>query len=623
MSSGHASWVRSGGACLHVTLHLRSDAWRDLCVVVVPPVGHEYTHSHSSVRLLCEQLCEAGFPVARFDLEGTGNSRRGDPKGRLLGAWLQNVADVVDWLKVRTGCTNASVVGLRMGATVAALYAQIQQVHSLVLWAPCMTGAAFLRDCQMIGTALQYRKDTGKLDCGGLILDADAQNDIAGLRLDRTVPSASRVCLVDRDDSPNSAAVRNWLQPTGIELMTTVQPRYAQMMRQSMNSLVPIISIREVVTWFCADENLAQLPTRKLTAASALPDAPNLGNEVFCELGTEGLFGILSLPSTNVSPSVETRSRHVVVIPNTGGAHHVGPCNLHVCLARALADAGIPSLRFDLRNLGDSVTGMPPGVDQPYPRTGWQDMSTVLEELHTRHGFSSFTVAGLCSGAFTGFQALNRYVSGESPHHITLAVLINPSIYYWDESMVDDQCMSSSRYEAVVSAFTEKLASAHKFRKLLTGEVDLVRAVSTTVSRLVTRLRSGSLATLDRAGLTRSRIVKDIEKASERGCQVRVYVAEGDPALAILHNLGGHSVEHLIARGTLPVTVLSGADHTFSAAESRDRLVRMLVADLSTTLLNRDFGTEPQGGDVSSIDLFRPRRRPGGHTSYDGLQKAR
>ena len=462
MSSGHASWVRSGDACLHVTLHLPSTTFRDQCIVVVPPVGHEYTHSHSSVRLLCEQLCTAGFPVARFDFEGTGNSYAGAQPERLLAAWVRNVADVTAWLKARTGCRSTGVVGLRIGASIAALYAQEQPVRSLLLWAPCINGASFLRDCQMIGTASQYKKDTGKLDCGGIVLDTEAQNDIAAFRLDRIVPSAERVFLLDRDDVPSSSDVSNWLQATGIELTTTTQQQYAQMMRQSMHSLVPTDSVREMVTWFGEDMSMPLGITRKLTDLPPVTDAPHPHNEVFCKLGVNGLFGILSRPSSSTSADVESRRRNVVIIPNAGGGHHVGPCNLHVCLARALADAGVASFRFDLRNLGDSVTGMPLAVDQPYPREAWQDLETVLDELHAQHGFSHFVVAGLCSGAFAGFQALNRYLTGDSRHRIAMAVLINPSIYYWDERIVTDDCMNSSRYEDVVSAYTEQLASTDK-----------------------------------------------------------------------------------------------------------------------------------------------------------------
>jgi pimeloyl-ACP methyl ester carboxylesterase len=586
VSSGQASWVSSGDASLHVTCHLPTSPYRDQCIVVVPPVGHEYTHSHSSVRLLCEQLCTAGFPVARFDLEGTGNSCGDKPPETILAAWVRNVADVLAWLKALTGCQSTGIVGLRMGASIAALYTQNHPVRNLLLWAPCMHGGTFLRDCQMIGTASQYKKDTGKLDCGGIVLDVDAQNDIAGFRLDRIVPSAERIFLLDRDDAPSGAAVRDWLQLTSVELTTTTQPQYAQMMRQSMHSLVPIDSIKEMVVWFSADEIAHRGKTGKLTELSPAPYAPNPRNEVFCQFGVNGLFGILCRPTNRISSELESRRTDVVVIPNAGGGHHVGPCNLHVCLARALADAGIASFRFDLRNLGDSVTGMPPTVDQPYPREAWQDLSIVLDELHAEYGFSRFAVAGLCSGAFNGFRALNRYLTGESPHRIALAVLINPSIYYWDERLVTNDCMNASRYEDVVSAYTEQLANTDKFRKLLTGEVDLVCAVTTTVSRMATKLQSTAFGMLDRAGVTKSRIAQDIEAAAVRGCRVQVFAADGDPALAILRNLGGHSVQRLIDNGTLPVTTLSGADHVFSTAESRDRLVNALVNDIDATLLN-------------------------------------
>ena len=585
MSSGQAQWLWSGDTSLHVTLHLPTGAYRDQCIVVVPPVGHEYTHSHSSVRLLCEQLCTAGFPVARFDLEGTGNSWDGTTPQTLLAAWVRNVEDVFTWLKTQTGCQSAGIVGLRMGGSIAALYTQRHPVRSLLLWAPCIHGGAFLRDCQMIGTASQYKKDTGKLDCGGIVLDVDAQNDIAAFRLDCVAPSAERVFLLDRDDAPSGAAVRNWLAPTGIELTTTTQPRYAQMMRQSMHSLVPIDAITEMVTWFNADESTRD-KTRKLTALTPAPVAPNPRNEMFCQFGVNGLFGILRRPTDRPASTLESSRTDVVIIPNAGGGHHVGPCNLHVSLARALADAGIASFRFDLRNLGDSVTGMPPTVDQPYPREAWQDLSIVLDELHVQHGFSRFAVAGLCSGAFVGFGALNRFLTGESQHPIALTVLINPSIYYWDERLVANGCMNSSRYEDVVSAYTEQLASADKFRKLLSGEVDLMRAVSTTLSRMVTKLQSMAFEVLDRAGMTKSRIAQDIEAAAARGCQVQVFAAAGDPAMAILRNLGGHAVQRLIDNGTLPVTTLRGADHTFSSAESRDRLVSALVNDIDTTLRN-------------------------------------
>jgi hypothetical protein len=329
--------------------------------------------------------------------------------------------------------------------------------------------------------------------------------------------------------------------------------------------------------------------------AARSAEVPPAHPETFCYVGDDALFGILHRPQIRSAGTAKNSvdrfgsnpATDVVLIPNTGGTHHTGPCNLHVSLARALADVGIASFRFDLGNLGDSVTGMPPGVDQPYPRRAWRDVSNVLQTLHAQYGYTRFAVAGLCSGAYSGFQALNRYSSGVSPHPIVLTVMINPAIYYWDEKLVKNDCLDSGRYDDMVSAYTETLASTDKLRKLLSGEVNLLRAITTTLQRLLKKVQSALHGAMDRAGLVTSRIAQDLQRAAKRGCQVRIYAADSDPAIAILQNLGGHSVRRLMANGTLPVTVLNGADHTFSAVESRDSLIQAVVGDLCAS------GVEP------------------------------
>ena len=74
-------------------------------------------------------------------------------------------------------------------------------------------------------------------------------------------------------------------------------------------------------------------------------------NERALAFGESGsLFGILG------SPDVPDPQRPAVLIPNTGVIHRVGPSRMHVELARALAAAGVVSLRLDNANLGDSET---------------------------------------------------------------------------------------------------------------------------------------------------------------------------------------------------------------------------------------------------------------------------
>ena len=59
-----------------------------------------------------------------------------------------------------------------------------------------------------------------------------------------------------------------------------------------------------------------------------------------------GTLPIVAISAVTAPPTV--------VLLNAGIVHRVGPNRMHVLLARALAAAGIPSLRFDMSGIGDS-----------------------------------------------------------------------------------------------------------------------------------------------------------------------------------------------------------------------------------------------------------------------------
>lgn len=115
--------------------------------------------------------------------------------------------------------------------------------------------------------------------------------------------------------------------------------------------------------------------------------------ESLLQFGEQGrLFGILTLPAS-INPA-----RPVVVIPNTGFEHRVGPNRLHVQTARALAAAGFCVVRYDVSGLGDS------DAPQGQAASSLADSQQLLDVLDKRQLGTRYMVIGLCSGSHDGHQ---------------------------------------------------------------------------------------------------------------------------------------------------------------------------------------------------------------------------
>jgi pimeloyl-ACP methyl ester carboxylesterase len=115
--------------------------------LICPPWGPEYLRAHRSVRQLALNLGAAGFHTLRFDYFGTGDSA-GDVRDGDLKGWRADIETALEELKDMTGATQVTVVGLRLGATLAAEVAvrRSKDVSGLVLWDPVVSGADYLRE---------------------------------------------------------------------------------------------------------------------------------------------------------------------------------------------------------------------------------------------------------------------------------------------------------------------------------------------------------------------------------------------------------------------------------------------------------------------------------------------
>lgn len=115
-------------------------------IVLCYPLGQEYMRAHRAFRQLAILLSKSGFPVLRFDYFSTGDSS-GENDAGTIEQWLRDVGTAIDELKDNAGVERVSLIGLRLGASLAArVQAGRTDVSSVVLWDPVVVGAAYLAD---------------------------------------------------------------------------------------------------------------------------------------------------------------------------------------------------------------------------------------------------------------------------------------------------------------------------------------------------------------------------------------------------------------------------------------------------------------------------------------------
>src|SRR5262245_23717581 len=108
-----------------------------------------------------------------------------------------------------------------------------------------------------------------------------------------------------------------------------------------------------------------------------------------------------------------------VVLLNAGIVHRVGPNRMHVLLARALAAAGISSLRFDMSGIGDSPSR--PEATTPL-ESAMSDIRDAMEWLAANKRIGKVVLFGLCSGAD------HSILYASSDRRVVGTILLDPNI---------------------------------------------------------------------------------------------------------------------------------------------------------------------------------------------------
>ena len=251
------------------------------------------------------------------------------------------------------------------------------------------------------------------------------------------------------------------------------------------------------------------------------------------------LLGVLTHPD---------RSSGVGVVIVVGGPQYrVGSHRHFVLLARRLATAGYPALRFDMRGMGDS-DGAAPGFEASAP-----DVRAAIDALAARMpDLRAIVLWGLCDGATAA-----AFAAAGDPR-VRGAVMLNP----WIRT-------TAGASEAVVKHYyRQRLMSGGFWRKLASGRFDLRRSLAEAWMHW-RRARGGAASPTAPAALP-DRLGDAMLRA---GVPALVMLAGRDATAAEFSLAGAKdgSLRRWLQDASVRVEAIAEADHTLSRAPWRDR----------------------------------------------------
>jgi len=272
----------------------------------------------------------------------------------------------------------------------------------------------------------------------------------------------------------------------------------------------------------------------------------------------ETLLGILTVPKEHATVGL------LIIVG--GPQYRSGSHRQFVLLARALARDGYPSLRFDKRGMGDS-TGDAQDFSGSVP-----DIAAALDAFMVNSpGLQRVVLWGLCDAA----SASLLYWQETKDPRVACMILLNP----WVRS---EQTLARTRMRHY---YGQRLMTADFWRKLMAGEVSVLRSLGELFTQLVSSVKP-----------------RDISKGNSAQAEVpfqqRMHQALCDfPGLILLLISGKDYTAQeftiwlesqpdgraILAQDNRQCELLPDADHTFSRAAWKQTVEAFTIQMLEKT----------------------------------------
>ncbi len=542
-------WFGPSARPLAGWLSHRVDAQAVSAIVIAPPTGYAYWCAHRPLRMLAERLTASGHDVLRIDYDGTGDSAGDQWESDRLQAWRDSLAAAVREVRGR-GAETVTLVGARLGATVALLDARELGADRVVAWLPPARGRRYTKEVRLLSESVpvshEPRGREGTRVLAGNVFTADTVREISGLTLtDLTGPPAESVLVIDTPSGTSSDAVAQLR-----ELGTTVEhlvsddaqealetpPEYAVPPGGLLDQIAKWIGPAPETVPISATAARAGDVTRSLPAVARIPWRGGTVREQFMRLGPERHAAVMTEPDDdNADPDAA-----LLVLLNPGSETHVGPGRAWVEYARELALAGRCTVRVDFLGWGESPeAGATPG--RPYDAACVGDTLSIVEALR-RVGHRRIVIGGLCASAWIALAAArHEAVDG--------VIAINPQLYWQPGDPVEI-------------------------------DWDLIRAERADEIRHVERgARLHLWDVTDAVGL-RGRVGHWLDDLADGPARVELLFTEADDGLVYLERRHGRRLHRLRDAGVIGVHQVADIDHPMHLTWLRPGMVHAIEQSL-------------------------------------------
>lgn len=224
-------------------------AARQTALVLCPAWGMEALRSHRGVALLARELAAAGYDCLRIDYSGTGDSG-GEAMDARLDHWLADIASAVREQQEISGADQIAVVGIRLGALLAAA-AKTQHrlpLKALVSWDAPASGAAHNDLMRTLDRASDQLKNARRNR--GMRLPPHAPDELCGHAWPAPLAEALQALpglaagqpLLCIHSSDTTAAA-----PDGARTLTVPEAAHWNHVRWNGTPWIPAAGIRQVV----------------------------------------------------------------------------------------------------------------------------------------------------------------------------------------------------------------------------------------------------------------------------------------------------------------------------------------------------------------------------------------